>query len=166
MNLGSSHVIVEKKGKVLLTQRQDVPIWVIPGGRIEKGESPKDTAVREFAEEVGYKIAVETLIGEYPIQNSQRKKYLYLGKIMGGKKIKSAEVRNLGWFKLESLPNPMTLYEKARINDFKSYLVDGEKIRRPDNFDMRKELLSQMTNPLLLFAVFLNLAKAKLKKNK
>ena len=43
---------------VLLMHRKREPnlgLWVAPGGKIEPGESPYETALREFAEETGLK---------------------------------------------------------------------------------------------------------------
>ena len=43
-------------GRVLLMHRKREPnlgLWVAPGGKIEPGESPYETALREFAEETG-----------------------------------------------------------------------------------------------------------------
>jgi 8-oxo-dGTP diphosphatase len=45
-----------RDGKVLLMHRKREPnlgLWVAPGGKIEPGESPYETALREFAEETG-----------------------------------------------------------------------------------------------------------------
>lgn len=48
-------VLVKCKNKVLLCKRspkQSMPnIWSLPIGKIEKGEKPKDAAIREFLEE-------------------------------------------------------------------------------------------------------------------
>ena len=41
-------------GKFVLIERQKVPFGLaLPGGHIDPGETPKQTAVREFAEETG-----------------------------------------------------------------------------------------------------------------
>jgi ADP-ribose pyrophosphatase YjhB (NUDIX family) len=37
--------------------------WTLPGGRVEHGEDPFDTVVREFAEETGCDAVVERLLG-------------------------------------------------------------------------------------------------------
>ncbi len=37
--------------------------WALPGGRMEKGESAEDTALRELAEEVGLELPPERVIG-------------------------------------------------------------------------------------------------------
>jgi len=34
--------------EILLVKRRDVPVWVVPGGGIEKNETPEDAVVREI----------------------------------------------------------------------------------------------------------------------
>lgn len=59
--------LLRADGAVLLQLRDDVPTisfpghWSLPGGSIEPGESPAAAALREFAEETGYRIAPEAL---------------------------------------------------------------------------------------------------------
>lgn len=49
--------LVDADGRVLLSERpagkQLAGLWEFPGGKIEPGESPEDTLVRELAEELG-----------------------------------------------------------------------------------------------------------------
>lgn len=44
-------------------QGYDVTWWSLPGGQVEYGEDPLDAVVREFAEETGYEVAVDRLLG-------------------------------------------------------------------------------------------------------
>jgi 8-oxo-dGTP pyrophosphatase MutT (NUDIX family) len=37
--------------------------WTLPGGKVEPAEDPYDTVIRETAEETGYQVAVERLLG-------------------------------------------------------------------------------------------------------
>lgn len=51
-----SAIVVGPRG-VLLHRHKRMGIWLQPGGHIEAGESPSDTAVRETAEETGIRAA-------------------------------------------------------------------------------------------------------------
>lgn len=58
----------DSEGKILLQKRLDPLIpeahekWEFPGGRIEYGESPEETVVREFMEETGCVVKVKRLL--------------------------------------------------------------------------------------------------------
>ena len=58
----------EEDAAVLLTRRslslkKHAGQWALPGGRIEAGETPEETALREMAEEVGLELGRERIIG-------------------------------------------------------------------------------------------------------
>jgi 8-oxo-dGTP diphosphatase len=42
---------------------QALRYWTLPGGKVEHAEDPFDTVVREVAEETGYTVEVENLLG-------------------------------------------------------------------------------------------------------
>jgi 8-oxo-dGTP diphosphatase len=52
-------------GEVLLVRRIDDGCWELPGGRIEVGETARETVIREVAEESGISIELTTLSGVY-----------------------------------------------------------------------------------------------------
>ncbi len=54
-------VFVVHEGKVVLMKHRRLGLWLPPGGHVEPGESPDQTALREVREEAG--LAVE-LVGE------------------------------------------------------------------------------------------------------
>lgn len=58
----------EEDAAVLITRRslklkKHAGQWALPGGRIEAGETPEETALREMAEEVGLDLGMEGVIG-------------------------------------------------------------------------------------------------------
>jgi 8-oxo-dGTP pyrophosphatase MutT (NUDIX family) len=58
----------EDQAAILLTRRsaklkKHAGQWALPGGRIDKGEKPEETALRELEEEVGLALGMERVIG-------------------------------------------------------------------------------------------------------
>ncbi len=55
-------VALVEGGRVLAARRSSPPalagLWELPGGKVERGEAPEDTAVREIAEELGCGVTV------------------------------------------------------------------------------------------------------------
>ena len=51
--------LVIKDGKVLLIFHPYIKRWFQPGGHIDEGESPIETAIREVCEETGYVCALD-----------------------------------------------------------------------------------------------------------
>ncbi len=57
---GHAAIILTRRASTL---RKHADQWALPGGRIDTGESPEKTALRELEEEVGLKLGVERIIG-------------------------------------------------------------------------------------------------------
>jgi 8-oxo-dGTP pyrophosphatase MutT (NUDIX family) len=53
-----------REGKVLIAKRIRPPLWSLPGGRIEPGETPEAAAIRELFEETGVTAEAVGLAGE------------------------------------------------------------------------------------------------------
>jgi len=59
--------VIAQDGRVLLVHRcadDGAPAWVLPGGKLEPGESPETAAVREVLEETGLTVAPRRALGE------------------------------------------------------------------------------------------------------
>lgn len=57
--------LVDADGRVLLAQRPEgktlAGLWEFPGGKVEPGETPEETVVRELREEIGIETKVPCL---------------------------------------------------------------------------------------------------------
>lgn len=101
----SSIGCVFKNEKILLIKRRDVPVWALPGGGVEKNESPRQAIIREIKEETGFDVIIKKKIGEYiPINKLANYTYLFECSIIGGEKKISDETKKVDFFSLNSLP--------------------------------------------------------------
>ncbi|UXS04789.1 8-oxo-dGTP diphosphatase MutT [Agrobacterium tumefaciens] len=57
--------LLDQDGRILLAQRPEgkslAGLWEFPGGKVEQGETPEDTLVRELEEELGVSTKVACL---------------------------------------------------------------------------------------------------------
>lgn len=114
---GSTVVLFKdnSRNEVFLVFRSDLPIWVTTGGGIDKGETPKQAAIREALEETGFKVKIVRKVGVY--SNSKHKSYLYEGRVVSGKFKPEFPGCRGKWFEVTSLPSSMLSRTKEKIFD-------------------------------------------------
>ena len=84
-------VIIEKDGKILLTQRKFEPYalnWSLPSGFVEYKETPEECAKRETKEETGLEVKIKKIFNIYLATDDPRTHVVlvvYLSEIIGGK---------------------------------------------------------------------------------
>ncbi|MBB3919413.1 ADP-ribose pyrophosphatase YjhB (NUDIX family) [Rhizobium fabae] len=67
----ASSAILERDGRFLLVLRRNPPsadMYAFPGGRAEPGETPEQTALREFYEETGISVRNPRLFSTYDLK--------------------------------------------------------------------------------------------------
>ncbi len=93
------------RSKVLLVKRRDIPVWVLPGGGIDDGETPEEAALRECAEETGFHVLIARKIAVYEPRNRlARRTHFYECKIEGGAATIGSESQEVCFFPLNELP--------------------------------------------------------------
>lgn len=106
-NKQAVHGIVfnEDRTEVLLVKRRDIPVWVLPGGGLDKGELPEEGVVREILEESGFQTAVVRKVAEYlPVNKMTQFSYFFECRIIRGAAQRGAETQDVAFFPLRSLP--------------------------------------------------------------
>lgn len=98
--LGASALVVDDRGRILLTQRQDLRNWVFPGGGVRENESIQKAVAREVYEETGIRIKLNHLavviIRDHWLMKSIG--FLFLAKRKGGReKCQQGEVLAMKW---------------------------------------------------------------------
>ncbi len=126
MNAGAA-IIYNDKNEILLQLRGDDHFWGLPGGIMEMGETPKETAIREVYEETGYHVELNGYLGDYHNFNKVWPGgdtahiicFIYTGKIIGGEMvIDGGETLDLKWFNKSNLPDIDAIDHLNAIRDF------------------------------------------------
>lgn len=103
-------IIIESNNKYLLIRREDNEKkehkgnWECPGGKLEKGESFKDAAVREAKEETNLDIILKKTVKRIKKDN-EIQAVVFLAKPKNNDVKVSKEHSDFGWFSYEELKN-------------------------------------------------------------
>jgi ADP-ribose pyrophosphatase YjhB (NUDIX family) len=118
--LGANIAIIDD-GRILLTKREDLEIWCLPGGHVDAGESIAETAIREAREETGLEIQLTRLVGIYSEPNWGGEGIhivLFTACPTSGQlQPQVGEVIDLRYFDPRELPDPLMWWHHQRIVD-------------------------------------------------
>lgn len=100
-------VIVQKENKILAFLRKKDGELGLPCGKVEKGESLIQAAIRECAEETGYIVAIPVSQSPYIEFGSEGGALVacFIGQIVSKCSIKNPEEGSLVWVSSEQLSN-------------------------------------------------------------
>lgn len=120
----TSTVLVFSGSKLLLSKRTGPPFkgwWDLPGGFIDGGEHPEETAAREIKEETGLDIKIESLFGVYTGVYPSRKEpfriitFVYKASAKGNKLESHDDVSDSRWFRRRDLPPKIAFDSNQKI---------------------------------------------------
>ena len=108
-------LIINSEKRVLLLDHYIRPgsSWGLPGGFVEPGELPAEAIRREISEETGLELGKVELIEVRTIR--KHVEILFLAKADGPAEIRSREIRDLGWFLPDELPDEMNVKQKELV---------------------------------------------------
>lgn len=111
-------IVLNKKGELLLLNHTMRPRfnWGIPGGFINSGEQPETSVRRELREETGIELENIELIRVRTI--NRHIEILFRAKGKGKAEVKSHEIKDVGWFNPDNLPDEMSDVQKEIIRKF------------------------------------------------
>jgi 8-oxo-dGTP diphosphatase len=127
--VGVGVLLVDDSGCVLLTLRDRPPEaghWSIVGGKLDFLETLEQCAVRETLEEVGIRIAVDSLLcvtdHRLPAEGQHWISPAYLARILSGeaRNCEPHKTREVCWFPPDNLPPNLTLTAKNAITAYKA----------------------------------------------
>ena len=125
MYLGANGLVINELGHVLLIQRDDSRSWGLPGGGLDKGETPTEAVTREVEEETGLKTLPVRLVGLYFRQEKEADRLMFLFRclVRGGTVTPSPESPQVGYIKYEALPSRILAIHRQQIDQ--GYLHAG-----------------------------------------
>lgn len=95
---GSHILAIDDQGRILVVRTTYLgPGWMLPGGRVERGETPHAAAERETREETGLEVEIERLV----LIDAHRAKdtgFVFSGRVVGGDlEPQLGEIAEVGW---------------------------------------------------------------------
>ncbi len=119
MERGSLAVVFnENRDEVLVIKRRDVPIWVLPGGGINPGETPEKAVIREVFEETGVHVDVVCNVGVYtPVNKLVAETHFFECRPKEGSPMIGPETLDVKFAPLKDLPSPFFYIHKDLIKD-------------------------------------------------
>ena len=127
---GVRTLVFDDAGRLLLEHQRTFDSWALPHGCVDVGESALDAAIRETEEEVGIRIARAELFGVYTdpkysivYPNGDQVQTFTIAFVAeewsGTPRPDGDEVREVGFFPLDALPEPIYPIHRETIEDWR-----------------------------------------------
>ena len=95
---GAHVYTTDARGRILVVRTTYLgPEWMLPGGRVERGETPHDGAARETREETGLEVRVDRAL-LIDARRARDVSFIYAGTVVGGSlDPQLGEIAEVGW---------------------------------------------------------------------
>ncbi|MDP3996513.1 MAG: NUDIX domain-containing protein [bacterium] len=115
--IGIVGIIFDRHKHVLLCHRCDYDLWSLPGGGLERGESPWEGVKREIKEETGFDTDIVSLAGVYSKPDVDEVVLSFICKVSGGEITLNDEADKIEYFDVGKLPQNISEKQVERIRD-------------------------------------------------
>ena len=117
-SIGVFAIICNKKQQILLSHRNDMDVWNLPGGGMEDKETPQKALKREVFEETGLKIRIKRLVSlnMKPQKNELVMTFECVTKT--DEAVTTDEADKHEWFSFDNLPLNTVPKQLERIKHF------------------------------------------------
>lgn len=113
-------VLSRNRTHVLLMKRRDFRVWSLPGGRIDRGETWDQAAIRETEEETGVRVRVDRHVGDYhrPQYPGGTLDRVCTARVVGGAVAqRGPETADVRWFPVDGLPRKLLPFHRISVLD-------------------------------------------------
>jgi ADP-ribose pyrophosphatase YjhB (NUDIX family) len=118
---GANVLATDESGRILVVRTTYLgPGWMLPGGRVERGETPHAAAARETREETGLQVVVERLL-LLDAHDARDVSFVFAATVVGGAlEPQLGEISEVGWLERDEIAR--TSPGLQRLLD----LIDGD----------------------------------------
>lgn len=116
-------ILVDERGVLLVSHWYAPWAWTLPGGGVNKNETPEEAAMREAFEETGLKVnSIAGEIGTYTgtLGKTDRVTFFYTGDFEGSLAMRpNLEIMARSWFDIDTLPDELSPGNRRRIEAYR-----------------------------------------------
>jgi ADP-ribose pyrophosphatase YjhB (NUDIX family) len=100
---GANVLATDGGGRILVVKPTYTREWMLPGGRVERGETPHGAAIRETREETGLDVALQRLL-LVDARRARDTSFIFAGRVTGGElEPQLGEIAEVGWLSRDEI---------------------------------------------------------------
>jgi 8-oxo-dGTP diphosphatase len=125
----------ERPARVAVVRLRKRDEWVLPKGKLDDGETPREAAEREVLEETGHDVTVHEFLGTLAYESGGRSKIVHYWRMEAGGEQAYAlmnDVRAVDWLPLDVAVSRLSRsYERAFLANVGPYALEAAALAAP-----------------------------------